>query len=240
MIYETRLRTLVKTFSWRIFSTFLTISLAFYLTQKLTWALFFGGFDLLVKSSFYFFHERLWHKIRYGKKTNQPFVIWMTGYSGAGKTTLALELEKRLKNMFLKVNVLDGDEIRKIFPNTGFTREERENHIQRVAHLASQLESNGIPVIVSLVSPFLSSREFARKICHNFIEVHVSTPLEICQSRDSKGLYKKAQEGVIKNFTGLGQDYEPPLAPELRLDTSVKTVEECVNIIMKKIEGYLK
>jgi adenylylsulfate kinase len=139
----------------------------------------------------------------------------------------------------VKVHHLDGDEIRKIFTHTGYSKEERENHIQRVAHLASQLEMNGIVVVVSLVSPFEASRNFARTNCKNFIEVYVNTPFEVCQQRDVKGLYKKAANGEIKNFTGIGQDYEVPRRPEVTVNTADKSIKECSNIILESLNQFL-
>lgn len=168
----------------------------------------------------------------------KPFVIWLTGLSGAGKSTIAADLEQKFKMLNIKHDVLDGDEIRKIFPSLGFSKQEREFHIERVAHVASVLEKNGISVIVSLVSPYKSSREFARKICQNFVEVHVSTPYEKCQERDPKGLYKKAHAGEIKNFTGLGQEYEAPEKPELRIDTSDLSVEESSQLILNYLKKF--
>lgn len=167
---------------------------------------------------------------------NKPFVVWLTGFSGSGKTTMANYLQAKLQGSGIKTDILDGDEIRKIFPNTGFSKEAREFHVERVAHVASVLEKNGICSIVSLVSPYKSSRDFARKICQNFIEVHVSTPYSICQDRDPKGLYKKADLGEIKNFTGLTQEYQDPENPELKIDTTELSVEESSQVIL----DYLK
>lgn len=170
---------------------------------------------------------------------SKPFVIWLTGFSGSGKTTIAELLQQKLKKLGVKVDTLDGDEIRKIFPNTGFSREAREFHVERVAHVASVLEKNDVSVIVSLVSPYRNSRDFARKICQNFIEVHVCTPIEVCQKRDPKGLYQKAVRGEIKNFTGLSQDYEAPLNPELKVDTSGLSMEESAQLIMSHLNQFI-
>jgi len=164
-----------------------------------------------------------------------PPIIWITGLPASGKTTLAIELKNRLSRKGFIVEHLDGDKIREIFPETGFTREERNNHIKRTGFLASILQKNGILVIASFVSPYKESRNFIRNICSNFIEVYLSTPIDICEKRDYKGLYAKARRGEITNFTGINDIYEIPENPEIMLDTSQLSVEECSKIITKKI-----
>jgi adenylylsulfate kinase len=137
------------------------------------------------------------------------------------------------------VETLDGDTIRDIFPNTGFTKAERDAHIKRVGYLASKLEQNGVFVVASFVSPYQESRDFVRGLCRTFIEVHVATPLEECERRDTKGLYAKARRGEIRNFTGVDDPYEPPRAPEIVIDTACLSVEEAgqrvVDALRKRI-----
>lgn len=159
-------------------------------------------------------------------------VIWLTGFSGAGKTTLALELGERMRKANLPVEVLDGDEIRKINPGIGFSRQERNAHVRTVGFLASVLERNGINVIVALVSPYRESRDFSRGLCRNFCEVHVSTPLSECERRDVKGIYQKARRGEIKGLTGIDDPYEAPLKPEITVDTSSISVTEAAERIL--------
>lgn len=162
-----------------------------------------------------------------------PPVIWITGLPSSGKTTLAIELKNKLTRKGYIVEHLDGDKIREIFPETGFTREERNNHIKRTGFLAYMLQKHGILVIASFVSPYNESRNFVRNLCSNFIEVYLSTPLEICENRDDKGLYARARKGEIVNFTGVSDVYEIPEKPDLTLDTSKLSVEDCVKIILK-------
>ena len=164
-------------------------------------------------------------------------VIWFTGLSGSGKTTIAKQVCRELEQAGLPVECLDGDAIRSVFPHTGFSRVERDAHIRRVAFMASRLEHHGIAVVVSLVSPYVASRAFARNVCRNFVEVHVSTPFAVCEARDVKGLYAKARRGEIRNFTGLDDPYEPPEKPELELDTSTMSLEEATSLVMGRI-GY--
>lgn len=164
-------------------------------------------------------------------------VIWLTGLPCSGKTTLALEIKNLVLDLNLKCVHLDGDEIRKLFPNTGFSKEDRDQHIKRVGHLASLLEEQEAIVLVSLVSSVRAARDFSRSLCKNFFEVHVNTPLEICEERDNKGLYRKARLGEIQNFTGVSDPFEEPENPELRISSNSKSATEISRIIF---ETYLK
>ena len=154
-------------------------------------------------------------------------VLWFTGLSGSGKSTIARLVVEELERRGSPVEYLDGDTIRDIFPATGFTREDRDQHIRRVGYLASRLERHGVTVIASLVSPYRASRDFVRGLCRDFAEIWVATPFEECERRDVKGLYARARHGEIKNFTGLDDPYEPPVTPELTIQTTGRTPEEC-------------
>jgi adenylylsulfate kinase len=233
MFIEQKRRSVVKTISWRIWATITTIALVFLFVGELKIALSIGVFEVILKMLLYFFHERLWNKIKFGKKEIKPSVIWFTGLSGSGKSTLSENLYEALKKKGFKVEHLDGDSIRDIFPKTGFSKEERNRHIRRVGFLASKLENNGITVIASFISPYQETRDFVRNLCSNFIEVHVATPLEICEKRDTKGLYKKARNGEIKEFTGIDDPYEIPKNPELSINTTNLTIEESVTKVLR-------
>ena len=167
------------------------------------------------------------------KMTEKPRVIWFTGLSGAGKTTLAEKLAGHLKKTGVKCELLDGDTVRNIFPQTGFTKKDRNEHVKRMGFLASMLERNGVTVVASFISPYRESRDFVRKMCENFIEVYISTPIEVCEKRDVKGLYKKARHGEITSFTGIDDPYEAPENPELTIDTAKETVEESFEKLVK-------
>ena len=155
-----------------------------------------------------------------------PAVIWFTGLSGSGKSTVAAWVARELGARGVPIEVLDGDSLRDIFPNTGFSKVERDAHIKRAGYLASRLEHHGVTVIASFVSPYRESRDFVRGLCRDFIEVYVDTPLAECERRDVKGLYARARRGEVRNFTGIDDPYEPPVSPELRLDTSELNVED--------------
>jgi adenylylsulfate kinase len=167
----------------------------------------------------------------------KAFVLWFTGLSGSGKSAISDRVFKMLKERGEKVEKLDGDVTREYFPNTGFDRQSRDEHIKRIGFMASRLEHHGITVVASFVSPYIEARGFVRKLCNNFIEVYVATPLEVCEKRDVKGLYKKARAGDIENFTGISDPYETPENPELIIKTQNQTIEESVQKVMNYIDG---
>ena len=167
--------------------------------------------------------------------SDHSFILWFTGLSGSGKSTLAGAVADRFKHTKIKFEQLDGDIVRNIFPNTGFSKEERNMHIRRAGFLAGMLAKNGIAVICSFISPYREARQFVRDNSKNFIEIYVSTPLELCEQRDPKGLYKRVRDGKIKQFTGIDDPYEIPENPEITIDTR-KNIEDCVI----QIWDYLK
>lgn len=166
----------------------------------------------------------------------RPAVLWFTGLSGSGKSTVADRVAKELARKGVEVERLDGDQVRHLFPGTGFSREARNEHIRRIGYLAALLEKHGVTVIASFVSPYRESREWVRKNCRRFIEVHVSTPLEECERRDVKGLYKKARAGQLELFTGISDPYEAPARPEIRLNTKGMTVAEACQKVIRYLE----
>ncbi len=239
MFRESHGRSMAKAVSWRVLGTLATTALVFIFTRRLVLSLAVGSLEFVAKIGLFWFHERLWDRVRYGKKEIAPAVVWFTGLSGSGKSTIATRVFEVLQARNYRVERLDGDTVRGIFPNTGFTRPERDAHIRRVGFLASRLERQGVFVIASFVSPYQDSRDFVRGQCRNFIEVWVSTPLEECERRDVKGLYAKARAGGIQHFTGISDPYEPPAKPELILDTSRLTVDEAVGRVVGELERHI-
>ncbi len=173
-----------------------------------------------------------------GTGTAAP-VLWFTGLSGSGKSTIATRVDQALVDRGTDVEYIDGDALREVFPNTGFTRAEREEHLRRTGYMASRLAAHGVTVVASFVSPYRESRDFVRKLCSNFVEIYVATPLEECERRDVKGLYARARRGEIKNFTGIDDPYEPPEHPELTLETRALSVDECVAKVLVRIGEQL-
>jgi bifunctional enzyme CysN/CysC len=166
---------------------------------------------------------------RAGLKHQKPCVVWFTGLSGAGKSTIANLVEKRLHVAGKHTYILDGDNVRHgLNRDLGFTDADRVENIRRVGEVAKLMLDAGLVVLVSFISPFRSERRMVRELFESgeFLEVYVEAPLDLVESRDPKGLYKRARRGEIKNFTGIDSPYEPPLNPELRIDTVVVSSEE--------------
>jgi adenylylsulfate kinase len=161
-----------------------------------------------------------------------PAVIWFTGLPASGKSSLADWLAAELGRTTSRIERLDGDAIRQVFPETGFTKADRDAHIRRVGFLASRLEAHGVTVVASFVSPYRDTRHFVRSLCHRFVEVYVSTPLEECERRDPKELYARARRGDLLNVTGISDPYEPPDAAELTIDTTRMSVESAGRQLM--------
>ena len=166
-------------------------------------------------------------------------VLWFTGLSGSGKSTIAARVHQELLRRGVDVEYIDGDALREVFPNTGFTRAEREEHLRRTGYMASRLAAHGVTVVASFVSPYRESRDFTRRLCPNFAEIYVATPLEECERRDVKGLYARARRGELRNFTGIDDPYEAPEHPELTLDTRNATVEQCVAQVLSRLAESL-
>jgi adenylylsulfate kinase len=163
-------------------------------------------------------------------------VIWFTGLSAAGKSTLSAALFDQLSERGLEVTNLDSDLIRReISKDLGFSREDRDAHVRRLGFLAATLASEGATVLVSAMSPRRQTRDEVRAMCSEFTEVYVNAPLEVCERRDPKGLYKQARAGEVHDFVGVDIDYEPPLNPEVECRTDVESVEEG----MRKLLDYL-
>ncbi len=162
------------------------------------------------------------------RSADSGLVIWLTGLPGSGKTTTARFLEKELRFRGLRVETLDGDEVRRnLSPDLGFSRLDREVHAKRVSYVSLLLSRNGIVTIVALISPFQSIRDSARSLIGRFVEVWVKCSVETCSKRDPKGLYKQAQEGKVSSFTGIQDPYEPPVNPEIIIDTEHEDPDLC-------------
>jgi adenylyl-sulfate kinase len=167
------------------------------------------------------------------------FTLWFTGLSGAGKTTLAVALEQDLKKRGVKVERLDGDIVRQsLTRDLGFSKEDRDKNIERITFVAKLLSRNGVAVLASFISPYRAVRQKVREETTNFIEVFVQVPLDEAIKRDVKGMYQKALNGEIPNFTGVSDPYEEPLNPDILVPTHLETVEESVQRILNYLEEH--
>jgi len=177
-------------------------------------------------------------------KGHKSFILWFTGLSGSGKSTLSHKVEEKLYEMGVHTYVLDGDNIRQgLNKDLGFSEEDRRENIRRIGEVAKLFVDAGVVVLTAFISPYRRDREFVRNLVDkgDFIEVYVKCPLEVCEQRDPKGLYKKARAGQIKNFTGIDDPYEEPENPEIIVETDKMTVEECVDKIVNFLttNGYI-
>jgi adenylyl-sulfate kinase len=169
---------------------------------------------------------------------NNGFVLWLTGLSGAGKSTIASAVAPELEARGHRVEVLDGDEVRtNLCQGLGFSREDRDTNIARIGYVAGKLAKHGVAVVVAAISPYHEARDKVRASVDKFVEVHVAAPVTTCAERDVKGLYAKALAGEIKNFTGVSDPYEAPVDPEITLHTERETVEESVATVLAWLEA---
>ena len=236
MQYETKKRSILKAISWRTWATMTTAVLVFIFTGEFALAITIGFLEVFAKMALYFFHERLWQKIGFGKKEIPSFVLWFTGLPASGKKALADAVYQQLLKDKLKVERLDSLDVRPLFPETGFSPEEVNLHVKRSGHLCAMLEKNGVIVVTSFVSPYRQSRDFVRGMATNFIEVYMETTVEACKKRDIKGHYAKAHRGEYQNFPGIDVAYEKPVNPEITIAVDKITIEEST----QQIIDYLK
>ncbi|HKD05306.1 MAG TPA: adenylyl-sulfate kinase [Bryobacteraceae bacterium] len=174
--------------------------------------------------------------------THTGFTIWLTGMSGAGKSTISEKLIERLRDANARVELLDGDIVRtNLSQGLGFSREDRDTNIRRIGFVSRLLSRNGVVVIVAAISPYRDTRDEVKKTIDNFVEVYVECPIDVLAGRDVKGLYKKALAGEVGSFTGISDPYEPPLNPDVTVRSDRETVDESVDKIWRKLaeKGYL-
>ena len=166
------------------------------------------------------------------------FVLWLTGLSGAGKSTVAAKLAPALAERGHRVELLDGDEVRtNLCQGLGFGREDRDTNIARIGYVAGKLAKHGVAVLVAAISPYREARDQVRTSVDNFVEVYVAAPVSTCAERDPKGLYAKALSGEITNFTGVSDPYEPPAQPEITLHTEAESVDDSVHQVIARLEA---
>ena len=241
MYKETNKRSIAKGISWRIIATTTTIIIVYFFFGRLDLAIATGMIETVLKVGLYWFHERLWFKVRWGKKKIEPFNLWFTGLPLSGKTTIANSVYAELKKFDIPLERIDSKDVRELIPDIGFSREDRNRHMHRIGNLIKTLQKNSISTVASFVSPYHESRKAIREMVQQNIIVYIKTDIETCKKRDYKGKYKKALRGEYKNFSGVNDVYEEPQHAEIVIDTDNTTVEEATEIIVKYVKkNYVK
>jgi len=232
---DSKLRTIIKTVSWRITATTTTVIIVYIFTGQIDTAIEVGLLEMVAKMLIYYLHERGWDNLKFGKVEIPSFVVWITGLPISGKTTLGDMIAEELEIEQRKYERLDSHTVRTLFPETGFTKKDVNRHIKRVGHLASILENNGIIAIASFVSPHRESKEFVRKICKNFVEIHLETTPEFAEQFDAKGFFERARNEKWENVPGISSEYEHSENAELTFDMQKTSLEKVKKEVMKFI-----
>lgn len=241
MFRETNLRSITKGISWRFIATTTTVIIVYFFFGRLDLAIAAGMIESILKVGLYWGHERIWHKVRWGNQKIEPFNLWFTGLPLSGKTSIADKVYEELEKLQIPLERLDSSEVRKLIPDIGFSREDRNRHMHRIGHLIKTLQNNSISTVASFVSPYRESRKAIREMVKNNVIVYVKADIESCKERDYKGKYKKALSGEYQNFTGINDVYEEPKNAEIVIDTDKVSADEASKIIVAYIkERYIK
>jgi len=235
---ETNIRSIVKGITWRMVATGTTMGIVYVFFGNIELAIATGLLETVAKVGLYWGHEKVWQKIKWGKKRIEPFNVWFTGLPLSGKTTIADKVYEKLKKLDIPIERIDSKDVRELFPEAGFSREERNKHIKRIGHLIQTLQKNSVSTVCSFVSPYRESRKMIREMVKNNIVVYVKASVETCKKRDYKGVYEKAIKGEIKNFTGISDVYEEPKHAEIVIDTEKMTPDEAAELIVKYVKKH--
>ena len=238
MYKETNIRSIVKGISWRIVATSTTMVIVYIFFGNVELAIATGLLETVAKVGLYWGHEKVWQKIRWGKKRIEPFNLWFTGLPLSGKTTIADLVYEKLKKFDIPIERIDSKDVRELFPEAGYSRKERIRHIKRIGHLIQTLQKNSISTVCSFVSPYREARKMIREMVKNNIVVYIKASVETCKKRDYKGVYEKALKGEIKNFTGISDIYEEPKHAEIVIDTENLSPEEAADLIVKYVKKH--
>ncbi len=238
MYKETNTRSIIKGVTWRLIATGTTVIIVYFFFGRLDLALAAGLIESVLKIALYWGHERIWHKVRWGRKSIEPFNLWFTGLPLSGKTVIADGVYKELEKLQIPIERIDAKDIRELIPNIGYGREERNQHLMRVGHLVKTLQNNSISTVASFISPYKESRKALRSMVKNNIVIYIKADIETCKQRDTSGLYTKAINGEYKNFTGISDVYEVPEHAELVIDTDKLEIEESVKLISNYVKKH--
>ena len=241
MYRETNIRSIAKGFSWRFFATTTTVIIVFVFFGRLDLAIAAGIIETVSKVFLYYLHEKIWQRVRWGKKQIEPFNLWFTGLPLSGKSTIGDLVFEKLRKYSIPLERIDSKDIRDLIPDIGYTREDRNRHMHRVGHLIKTLQNNSISTVASFVSPYKESRKAIREMVKNNVIVYVKADLETCKARDYKGVYEKAMSGELQNFSGINDVYEAPEHAEIVIDTTTMSAEEAAEEIVKYLrKKYIK
>ncbi len=188
MYRETNIRSIVKGITWRIVATSTTITIVYIFFGRLDLAIATGLIETILKIALYWGHERVWFKIRWGRKKIEPFNIWLTGLPLSGKTTIGDRVFEEFQKLDIPIERIDSKDIREIIPDIGYSREERNRHLKRVGHLIQKLQKNSISTVASFVSPYRESRETIRNMVQNTIIVYIKADIKRCKKRNYTGI----------------------------------------------------
>jgi len=235
---ETNLRSVVKGISWRVVATTTTIVIVYVFFGRLDLAIAAGLIETVLKVALYWGHEKVWQRIHWGKKRIEPFNLWFTGLPLSGKSTIADKVYQELEKLHIPVERIDSRDIRDLLPDMGFSREDRNRHMIRIAHLIKTLQKNSISTVASFVSPYRESRKAIRTMVKNNIVVYVKADIETCRKRDYKGVYEKALRGELQNFSGINDVYEEPQHAEIVIDTDTVSADEAAEVIVKYVKKH--
>ena len=238
MYKETNKRSIAKGISWRVIATTTTIIIVYVFFGRLDLAIAAGMIETVLKVGLYWAHERAWFKVQWGRKKIEPFNLWFTGLPLSGKTTIADKVYEELEKLHIPIERIDSKDIRELIPDIGYTREDRNRHMHRIANLIRTLQKNSISTVASFVSPYRESRKTIREMVKNNIVVYVKADVETCKQRDYKGAYAKALSGEYKNFPGVDDIYEEPEHAEITIDTEVMNADEAADLIVTYVRKH--
>lgn len=239
MYRESNIRTVAKGFSWRFFATSTTVVIVYIFFGRLDLAIAAGIIETISKVALYYVHEKLWQRVRWGKKKIEPFNLWFTGLPLSGKTTIANLVYEKLQKYDIPLERIDSKDIRELIPGIGYSREERNTHMHRIGHLIKTLQKNSISTVASFVSPYRESRKAIREMVKNNIIIYVKADIETCKARDYKGVYARALNGELQNFSGINDVYEEPQYAEMIIDTDKMSAEEASEEIVKYCRKHM-
>ena len=238
MYKDTNIRSIVKGISWRVIASMTTMTIVYLFFGRIDLAIATGLIETGFKLSLYWVHERMWFKVRWGRKKIEPFNLWFTGLPLSGKTTIADLVYIELEKLHVPIERIDSTNIRDLVPGIGFTRADRNIHMHRIGYLIQKLQKNSVSTVVSFVSPYTESRKAIREMVKQNSVVYVKADIDTCKARDYKGVYQRAIAGELENFTGVNDVYEEPKHAEIIVDTDIMSAEDAAKIIVKYVKRY--